>query len=210
MLNLAIITHDDFPLIQKCISSVIDHVDRIVAIDGIFKDFPHAQDAPGYSTDGTLAYLSGLDKEVSLSICPDLSEVDKRNLYLIGEPGDWYLVLDSDEWVENPEVLDDLPDQDVLFCPVLREGGSTHFYPRLFRHFEDVHYEGLHYRLVDSESRLICDIREAGEGYRSERFGLTIRHDREKRSPERTRAKHRYYQVLTAKEHEIKEQLRYG
>lgn|GEM_PF-2662892 len=208
-MNLVLITYNDMPLLQTCIESAIDHVDRIVAIDGVFQDFPHFTGEPGYSTDGTLAYLSGLDKEVSLSICPDLSEVEKRNMYLIGGC-DWYLALDADEWVENPEVLDDLPDQDVLFCPVLREGGSTHFYPRLFRHFEGLHYEGLHYRLVDSESRLICDIREAGEGYRSERFGLTIRHDREKRSKERIKAKHRYYQVLTEKEKTVKEMLRHG
>lgn len=210
MIQLVLITYNDMPLIEKCIESVIDHVDRIVAIDGIFKDFPHAQDEPGYSIDGTLAYLSGLDKEVSLSICPDLSEVDKRNLYLIAEPGDWYLVLDTDEWVENPEALDDLPDKDVLFSPVLTKGGSTHFYPRLFRHFEGMHYEGLHYRLVDSESQLIADIKEAGDNYRSDGFPLTIRHDRLLRSKERIKAKHRYYQVLTEKEKTVKEMLFHG
>lgn len=210
MLNLVIITYCDMPLLQTCIESAIDYVDRIVVVDGIFEDFPHIQGEPPYSTDGTLQYLSSLDKPVSLSVVPDLSEVEKRNLYLIGEEGDRYLHLDADEWVENPEVLKDLPDEDVLFCPMFRDGGTTQFYPRVFRHFEGIHYEGLHYRLVDADGALYCDIRETGEGYSSEKFGLRIRHDKDKRSKDRVKAKHRYYNVLTAKEKMVKEMLRYG
>jgi hypothetical protein len=210
VLRLVIITYNDMPLIEKCVSSVIDHVDSIVAIDGIFSDFPRDPGEPGYSTDGTLEYLSSLDKEVSLAICPDLEEVEKRNLYLIGEPGDWYLMLDTDEWVENPEVLEDLPDYDALFCPMIREGGVTSSYARLFRHVEGLHYEGLHYRLLDGQGRLLVTLRQAGEDYRTKKFPLVIQHDREKRSKERIKAKHQYYHVLTAKEKQVKEMLRYG
>lgn len=202
---------NDAGFIEKCVESVIDHVDRIVVIDGVFEDFPHNPDEPGYSTDGTLEYISGLDKPVSLAICPELSEVDKRNMYLVAEPGEWYLHLDSDEWVQNPEVLDNLPeDKDVLFCPMLRDGGATSFYARLFRHVEGLHYEGLHYRLLDGEGRLVSTLRQAGDDYRSGKSALTIIHDREKRPEERKKLKRRYYNVLTAHERGVKEMLRYG
>jgi hypothetical protein len=211
LLNLVLVTYDDMPLIEKCISSVIDYVDGIIAVDGIFKDFPHNNGEPGYSTDGTLKYLSSLDKEVALIVMPDLEEVEKRNQYLIGQEGDWYLHLDADEWVENPEVLSELPDTDVLFCPMLREGdGALHYYPRVFKHVEGLHYEGLHYHLVDGSSSLYADIHHVGDDYRIERFPLMIKHNRDGRDPERLKRKAIYYKTLTTREKQVKELLRYG
>lgn len=210
MLNLVMITYNDMPLIQKCVESVIDHVDRIIAADGIFSDFPHLPEEPGYSTDGTLAYLSSLDKEVILIRAPEMQEVEKRNEYLIAQPGDWYLHLDTDEWVENPEVMRDLPDVDFLHCPMRREDGNVSCYARLFRHVEGIHYEGLHHRLVDGQGRLITSINQDGDVYKGERFPLTIWHNRDQRDAKRLERKSIYYKTLTEREHEIKEMIAYG
>ncbi len=211
MLLLVMVTYNDIGLIEKCVESVIDYVDGIVAVDGIFKDFPHNDGEPGYSTDGTLHYLSSLEKEVALMILPGMSEVDKRSQYLIGQPGDIYLHLDTDEWVENPEVLRVLPDADVMFCPMMRIGdGVLHYYPRVFRHQEGLHYEGLHYRLVDGSGRFITDINHASDHITSTRIPLMIRHDRDGRDKERWKRKEIYYKRLTEHEQEVKELLRYG
>ncbi len=209
MLNLVLITYNDMPLLRNCIESVLGHVDRIVVVDGVFSDFPHEGDDLGYSCDGTLEYLTDLEAEVRLAVVPFLSEVEKRDLYLIGEPGDWYLHLDADEWVENPQELGALPEADVGLCYMSWENQS-HWYPRLFRHVEGIHYEGLHHRLVDGEGNHFVDIYGTGTGYTSERHALRIAHDRSRRSARRQKDKEAYYARLTEREKHVKEMLRYG
>lgn len=209
MLNLVMITYNDMPMVQKCIESVLGHVDRIFVVDGIFEDFPCENEDLGYSRDGTLEYLQDLDAEVSLAIVPGLTEVEKRSLYLIGEPGDWYLHLDADEWVENPQELGTLPEADVGLCHMSWENQS-HWYPRLFKHVEGMSYEGLHHRLVDGEGDLIADIYGVGQGYTAEKHPLRIKHDRARRPADRQKAKEIYYSRLTEREKHVKEMLRYG
>jgi hypothetical protein len=210
MINLVLITFCDIPLIEKCISSVIDHVDRIIVVDGVFDTFPHRTEESGYSDDGTLEYISNLDKEVVLIVAPGETEVEKRTRYLIGEPGDVYLHLDPDEWVENPEVLHDLPDVDVMYCPMKRTDGNVSFYPRVFKHQEGMRYQGLHHRLVDKDGELIAMIGKTGEKYTDARIPLVIHHDRELRTPDRMTQKEVYYRRLNAREKEVKELLAHG
>ncbi|MCK9570849.1 hypothetical protein M0R72_18005 [Candidatus Pacearchaeota archaeon] len=209
MLNLVMSVYNDGEMLKKAVGSVLGHVDRIIVIDGIYEDFPPMGDTLGYSCDGTLEYLTDLETEVSLSVVPGLTEVEKRSLYLIGEPGDWYLHLDADEWVENPQELGILPKADIGLCHMSWENQS-HWYPRLFRHVDCMSYEGLHHRLIDGEGDLICDIYGIGPGYTAERTSLRIRHDRERRSKERQKAKAAYYERLCAQEKHVKEMLRYG
>ena len=66
--------YNDMPLIKNCIESIYSQVDKIIAIDGSYADFP---DGSGYSTDGTIEYLTSLDK-VELITTFGLSEVAKR------------------------------------------------------------------------------------------------------------------------------------
>jgi hypothetical protein len=83
-------------------------------------------------------------------------------------------------------------------------------YPRLFRHIEGLHYDGLHYRLVDADGNLFTDIQETGPGYTQAPHPLRIRHDIDLRPSQRKKQKAIYYRRLTKREHEIKEQMRYG
>jgi hypothetical protein len=86
------------PILKQCIESVYDQVDKIIAVDGKYKDFPNYS---WYSTDGTIEYLSSLDK-VELVFAADLFEDDKRNVYMdMLKTGDTVLVLDGDEVVEG-------------------------------------------------------------------------------------------------------------
>ena len=103
------ITYNDMPLIEKAIKSVYDKVDKIIAVDGRYKDFT---DWTGqwYSTDGTIEFLAGLPK-VELRFAANLYESDKRNEYLKGlEDGQTVMVLDADEIVEGdiPELKADI------------------------------------------------------------------------------------------------------
>jgi hypothetical protein len=207
MLNLVLITYNDWPLVKNCVESVKDHVDEIIAVDGIFADFPMRTGDHPTSTDGTIEYLLSLDVETTLISYPGLSEVEKRNCYLLGEPGDFYLHLDTDEVVENPETLSEIPDADVCWVAMHWTNRFAR-YPRLFRHVEGLHYEGLHYRLV--ADGLFTDIQKTGEGYTRAAHPLKIRHDIALRPEYRTKQKLVYYRRLTQAEHEIKEQLRYG
>lgn len=210
-MNLVVITYNDMPLLQKCLDSVKDYVDQIIMVDGIFADFPLRAGDESTSTDGTVEYLVNLDTEAEKIIisAPGFSEVEKRNKYLLGEPGDWYLILDADEWAENPETLEQLPEADVGWCEVRWTNRFARL-PRLFRHIDGLHYDGLHTRLVDKDGNLYTDIRETGSGYTREFHPLRLRHDIADRPEYRKAQKTTYYRRLTAQEHEIKEQLRYG
>jgi len=94
MLVATIVTYNDMPLVKDCIESIYDKVNRIIAIDGKYIDFPGDSNI---STDGTLEYLSGLNK-VETVIVTNLDEVAKRNLYLgFLDEGDICFNIDTDE-----------------------------------------------------------------------------------------------------------------
>lgn len=210
MLNLVIITYNDWPLIKSCIEPVKEYVNHLVVVDGIFADFPMRPGDQETSTDGTVEYLLSLNIETSLIVAPGLPEVEKRNKYLAATGvGEWILHLDTDEVAENPETLLVLPNADVGWVQMHWTNRFAR-YPRLFRHIDGLHYDGLHYRLVDSGGNLFTDIKETGSGYTRESHPLKIRHDIALRPDYRTKQKAVYYRRLTAHEHDIKERLRYG
>ncbi len=75
MLIATIITYNDWPLIKNCVESIKDKVDKIIAVDGRYRDFP---DTNGdYSTDGTIEYLSGINN-LELVFESGIDEVVKR------------------------------------------------------------------------------------------------------------------------------------
>lgn len=204
MLYGVIITYDDFPHIRTTVESIEDKVDEIIAVDGRFRDFPGDND---YSTDGTLEYLYSVPK-VRVVLATGLSEVEKRNVYLVGTEGDWYLHLDADEeWKGAVQ----LPDADMLIA-LMKVNASIHKrYPlmkriRLFRHVRGLHYEKKHYWLHDEAGRTFALIDRPGNSYKAEMTTdvKMIHHERE-RSPERHEMKRRYYRGLYKREMRIKE-----
>lgn len=204
MFRLVGITYNDFPLIQNCIESVYDFVDEIVIVDGRYVDFPGESD---FSTDGTLEYLKSIDK-VNLILAPGLQEIEKRNLYLTGSEGDWYLMLDADEtWEGPPPQLE--PDIDVYILKEKRD------YPihemqrvKIFKHVPGIHYEGKHYWLRDAEGSTLCVVGRAGKKYKWKFIKHSqIYHHELDRSQERIRDKKLYYAVLRGRESKIQEHL---
>jgi glycosyltransferase involved in cell wall biosynthesis len=138
-----IITYNDMPLVQDCIKSIIDKVDRIVVVDGKYTDFPGDC---FYSTDGTLEYLESLDK-VELVLMGGATEVEKRNAYFSKcHDGDVIINLDSDE-----VLIGNMPPLTSDFGIVdLHDGHSKHIQKRATRFFrfrEGMRYENVHYTL---------------------------------------------------------------
>lgn len=201
MLYGVLITYNDMPHIKTTIESIYDKVDMIVAVDGRFLDFPSNADC---STDGTIEYLRSLDK-VSLVIAEGKTEVEKRNLYLVGSVGDWYLHLDADEeWVGDVKWE---PDVDMMIS-TLRRKKPKQFMDRirLFRHVEGLHYDKKHYWLFDSHQRTFAILDKPGQGYKAGRHdGVKIIHHEDVRTPERMSEKKQYYRALCKIENRIRE-----
>jgi hypothetical protein len=133
------------PILKRCIESVYDQVDKIIAVDGKYKDFPNYS---WYSTDGTIEYLLSLDK-VELIFAADLFEDDKRNVYMnMLKNGDTTLVLDGDEVVEGN--IRKLPLG--IDIGLVRLGEPNRKYKRLatrfFKYRKGLHHNGIHFIMV--------------------------------------------------------------
>jgi hypothetical protein len=196
------VSYNDYPLIVRCIESV-PWVDEIVAVDGRYIDYPLG---PMQSNDGTLEYLESIDK-VEVIRAAGLQEIEKRNKYLVGEIGDWYLHLDADEeWVGPAPVID--PEVDAYIIDFHRP------YPirkmdrvRLFKHVGQK-YALKHYWLHDQQGRTFSLLQQVGNAYRGERLAdAYIQHHELERSPERQRDRKLYYNVLSRRENQIEEVL---
>lgn len=153
-LNACIVTFNDWPLIADCVNSLIGKVDKIICVDGRYKDYP----GDGWdSTDGTLEYICSQDMDVISTL--GYSEVDKRNRYLEElEDGDICLNLDADEVLigEIPELKADFGIVD------LHDGHSKHIQRRATRFFHyhtGMIYNNVHYTLYYQGS-IINKLRE--------------------------------------------------
>lgn len=86
--------------------------ERLVVVDGAWRHFERYGDGPG-STDGTqeLARLQGAEV-IEAPAGGWQNEIEARNAYLVGEPGDWYVFLDADERMAGvlPGTLDVAPE----------------------------------------------------------------------------------------------------
>lgn len=73
--------------------------DLTVIVDGAYAKWPHQYP---YSTDGTVEYAKQNADIVIETRRPWRTEWEKRNSYFIGGPGDYYIVIDSDEIWTGP------------------------------------------------------------------------------------------------------------
>ncbi len=192
-----IITYNDFPLIKDCIESVINKVDRIIAIDGKYKDFPGDNH---FSTDGTLDYLKSISK-VELIKLAGTDEVAKRNTYLLNlADGDIVLNLDADEILVGklPELKADFGILD------LADGYGKHIQKRATRFFKyrkGMEYKYCHYTMYYKD-KIVNKLQEIiNPDFSFENIsGCRILHNWHLRTDERKYQKEIYYKKLIIKE----------
>jgi len=181
--------------IRQCIRNLMDlPVERIIVVDGAYEAFPVLC---GQSRDRTVEIAAEFP-EVEIIECPAgrkwKDEIEKRNAYLVGKSGDWYLVNDGDELAEGrlPERLEGCG----FNVPINHDGARTKYF-RLFPHVAGLHYFGAHNLLFVGDQF----INPAGFPAAPE---LSFLH-RNRRDPDREMLQARYYAELVEKERPVRE-----
>jgi hypothetical protein len=142
------IFYDDGPeLLETCLKSLKKVTDRVLAIDGAYKEFPHKDFK---SSQETLRIAKAYADEVIEVKEAWKDEPAKRNAYLtLKDTKDYYLMLDADEEIfgEKPKYLT-RPTYRVKL-ETLRAGVMLpSYYNRLFRHHPGMKYQLTHNNLV--------------------------------------------------------------
>jgi len=195
-----IITYNDYPLLKDCIESVIDRVDRIVVIDGKYKDFPGEYKC---SSDGTLEYLASVQDKITLRFVSDCDEVFKRNIYFqYLHDGDICLNIDADEVLTG-----DLPEleADIGLVRIGEDGDQRRHRRtnRLFRYRPGLHYWGKHSLILDKDGRVFANLDKAGSRYTVQDDKVEFLHNNHKRPYNRKKDKRQYYKILQKREAKI-------
>jgi glycosyltransferase involved in cell wall biosynthesis len=193
----AISAYNDADVLPAALESIKGAVDRIIIVDGAYEGFP-LQGGDFKSTDGTLelARATGAVLIKANRIWAD--QTDKRNRYLqVGQPGDWYLVIDSDERLHNGGDLaariDIATEGEAIPAAfrlpvVVTKHGKRHIItaPRLLQHHPALAYRHTHDWIWRGDHRLgpndMVDLR-----------GPWIEDTGQTRTPTRQAAKQAYY-----------------
>lgn len=192
-----IITFNDMPLVRECVESMVDKVDKLIIVDGRYRDFPGDS---WDSTDGTLEYICSIDKADVISTL-GYSELDKRNRYLEElNDGDIVLNLDSDE-----VLVGEIPKLEADFGIIrLHDGHSKHIQDRATRFFkyrEGMRYENVHYTLY-RQGKMVNNLKKViNPEFSFENIeGCHIEHNWHKREDLRKHYKSLYYKKLVQME----------
>jgi hypothetical protein len=149
MLVGCIITYNDFPLVKECVDSIIGIVDRLIIVDGKYRDYP-GEDL--CSTGDTLKYLKEL-KGAEVIYAAGLTEVEKRNVYLEElKDGDICLNLDADEALVGKFTK---LDSDFGIVELYdRKNHKQDRATRLFRFRKGMEYRNVHYTLYYDDRQI--------------------------------------------------------
>jgi glycosyltransferase involved in cell wall biosynthesis len=190
-----VIVFNEETMLPGCLESIYDQVDRIVVVDGAYARFPH--EAP-YSTEATREIARAYGAEWVL--CPEdaqgrprpwATQVAKRNAYLVGEIGDWYLIIDADNrlvgTLPTPE-----PGYDYAWLSRSRTGRVT-WVLRLIEHRPGIRYEGAHNGLRTDAEQINLRTLDPARVVKVDPSVCRYLHLAHLRSAERIEAKRRFY-----------------
>lgn len=102
MIQGCVIFYNDGPdLLERCLKSLKGKVDRIIAVDGRYAEFPSL--GKNWSTDGCQEIADKYADEVVVnSPLPWADQIAKRNRYLtLRDSRSYYFILDADEYFEG-------------------------------------------------------------------------------------------------------------
>jgi hypothetical protein len=190
MIVVCINCYNDMPLIVETIDSIYTQVDRIICVDGRYRDFPSGY---WYSTDGTIEYLSSL-KKVELVFATNLFEADKRNVYMdMLFDDDTVLVLDGDEIVEG--IIHKLDEVDIglvrLGDPA--DARSKYLATRFFKYRRGLRHNGIHF-ILELGGVWFNNRRQALNGFKSKHidsFKITHQHKQRRRTRKELKSAYR-------------------
>jgi len=134
-----VIAFNEGKLLPACLDSLEMKVDRVVVVDGAFAQYEHTVPS---STDGTQVIAECYGAEWVDAPRAWADEVEKRNASLIGNPGDWYFVIDADERLQG-----ELPvaEPGRYYAMMINTwNGAQSWGVRMFQETGDVRYEGAH------------------------------------------------------------------
>lgn len=153
MLIVCVNAYEEEKNIGDCLQSIIDacrrSVFKIMVVDGAYKYFPH-EGGPA-SKDKTCEIAENLGAEI-IPAREWATEQEKRNAYLIGDPGDWYFVVDADERVRGEYHPGDISlrilEKEAYQINLERnDGHNPNKVFRLFKQQPGLQYRGTHHAL---------------------------------------------------------------
>ena len=142
MITATILVFNNANTIDRAISSVLPYSNRVIVVDGAFKDYPHRFD---YSTDGTAEIAQTYPQVEFVKGTEYATEAQKRNVYLsMLKEGELFLVLGSEQ--ELSELDENAYKDPFSFLKILRPQQRIQWQlaPRLFRYKNDMFYHN-HY-----------------------------------------------------------------
>ncbi len=176
--------YQDAEFLENAINSVIGMSDRIIYVDGRYVQFG-GDNAPVASIDGSISLARSLGAEVvECGNIPWESQVYKRNQYLLGEEGDYYLMIDADEEFEGK--LEFGNDIAYRIFQVDKQKNISIPWIRLFRHTKTLKYYGAH-NILWNNGKIIR------EEETNILFSCKINHYYFKRTKERINQRQQYY-----------------
>lgn len=188
--------------LERCFTSLIPKVDVLVYVDGAYRKFPCQHP---YSTDDSINIAHEFADVVMMTEKPWENEVQKRNTYLIAEPGDLYIILDADEQLKGDvrssieQVLQNHPDaQDFRIDFHRRTLPIMSLCSRVFYHRRGIHYFGAHNALWLGDNLLNHIDQPILKGGR-------VYHYTDEREKKRVEAKGEYYRGLQKDELKFRE-----
>ena len=158
-------------LLPRTLRTIKGSVDKIVAVDGAYRDYPHTKP---YSTDGPVEYLKKEGIEVIEVAEAWEDQLEKRTAYFLGEDGDIYFIIDADEVLAKDFDKAEIEGmtEDVGWITYINPlyANRPYLEPRLFRFKTGMHYAGRHDWIYDGQGRLMASHRSMGESYKHKIF----------------------------------------
>jgi glycosyltransferase involved in cell wall biosynthesis len=192
-----LIVYNESLMISGAIESLQPHCDRIIVIDGAYKNYPLINGDPE-STDGTLEIAESMGADIWYhGLWND--QIEKRNEYIdLCQNGDFILHLDCDERLVAEHGLRFDTTRGAYRVAIHNPIHNTvEHWIRLFEVRAGVHYQGAHNLLFDGD-RLIDD------SYCPVLDGVAIDHLNYMRPPGRKSRSSQYYALQYEQEREFR------